>query len=128
MAPTDVYFKNSYGCVKIDNNKVIPYAQFNNVDSFMAFIISRIEPNLGRIGNTTLEEDITEYLIRYYPYDAGLDDAGYEKFKKLKNYKDILGSIKDALKSAQASGINALTERKKTNLGDGDVTTTTEEC
>lgn len=118
MAPTDTYFVASYCCVEI-NKTIYPFANFKSLNDYLSFVLARIEPNVTRIGFNTLEEDILEYYIRYFPVDENITDAQYVSAKSILS-PTLLPNIKESLKSAQSVGIDALLKRKETDLG-GDV-------
>ncbi len=128
MSPTDTYFSASYCCIETSSKRIVPLANFNSLDNYLSFVISRIEPNIGRIGSTTFEDDIAEYYIRYFPLDRDISDSDYDLLKPT-IYPSLIEKIKAALKSAQSVGIDALGERKKFDLGNnGDISNITESC
>lgn len=118
MAPTDTYFVASYCCIEI-NKTIYPFANFKSLNDYLSFVLARVEPNITRIGSNTLEEDILEYYIRYFPVDENITDAQYVSAKTILA-PTLLPKIKESLKSAQSVGIDALLKRKEADLG-GDL-------
>lgn len=112
MAPTDVdKFSILYYCGEL-GGKNMPFAYFQNTDVFMDFLIARVQPNLGRITSTNLEESIAEYYFRYFPYDRGITDKQYELAKK-DDIPRIISLVKESFKLSQSLGMKSLEVRKE---------------
>jgi hypothetical protein len=105
-------FLKEYSCVNSDNVS-LPSANFETIDDFMYFMVSRLQENVSRITSVG--------LYKYYNcnWPTSENNLTYEQFDLKKDdgvYVNIREKLRDGLKSARVGGINVGPDDNAINL------------
>lgn len=101
------FFDTTYSCVNI-NDKSKPIANFESLDSFLDFMVSRLENNVNRILNIGLNQ----YYVCNWPVSANNPSEEYFLNNKI-NFENSLNTMTLSMKSAESVGLTPPSSIKK---------------
>ena len=104
------YFTKKYSCLDVQAGEssakaspnTLPIANFENVDKFIDFMVSRLTPNVQR----TQELGLPKYYVCYWPINNVTPE--YYESNKDKQFKKVIATFDEAYLSAQSLGLPLL--------------------
>ena len=105
----NLYFQKTYSCLNVQagessaksTTNILPIANFETIDKFIDFMISKLAPNVQRIQQIKLDT----YYVCYWPTTNLTEEyykTNYDQFKKVR------ASFDAALNSALSNGLSNL--------------------
>jgi hypothetical protein len=104
---SNIYFTKKYSCLEVQagespaksNPNTLPIANFESIDKFIDFMVSRLSPNVQRIQQI----GIPKYYVCYWPIN-NVTPEYYESNKNLQ-FKKLLVTFDEAYASATGLGL-----------------------
>jgi hypothetical protein len=108
LSPSDSLFLRTYSCVNTSENKSEPIANFESLDKFVDFMISRLTPNV----NLILQVGLLQYYVCSWPKT----NVSSEYFlSNISQYDKIKEKLYEGVKSAVSVGV--ITELEGKTIG-----------
>jgi len=98
LNPSDSYFSKTYSCVQVKGNQVIPAANFESIDKFIDFMVSRLLPVVPQIFLIGLQK----YYVCYWPVSNVSEQYFTENPKE---FEEVKTNLYKAVNSAVEVGI-----------------------